>query len=788
MKKKIIYGLLFAVAMVTASSSFVSCKDYEGDDYAGLKEQNLKLADALQKQIDGMSAYAKLTDLKDWALRTDLDNYLKLSDYNAIKDTTELHKWVDAIQASVNALKNDSVKKYADLIQQNNKLITSIGDTLHQFVFAWGDELATALANAGKAKQIALSYDNDTLRWAEAERLAKEADLIADSAWNYVKGAKANKVLDGNNVKKSGEEFENLQELVDYFEEADQILQGEIDELNKRVDSVMNAMKKQVTGIIVQGTYSPVFGSGSLPLGIQTNILAAYASKAAVSAEVTFPSNVSADYVNNKATLTAKDLEFAQQFVSYTDVAVQPNQLLISEAADNAGKMYLTVNPTNIDFKDTKFTLVNSQGDECKVKLSALKPSQEVLKFGWTRTTIDAASENGFYEVNAQITKDDALKMQPEIDKEGFKDAVKKAVDGQKRMAVKEIARALFNSLQPVQRFGIQAKWYDDVKKSDVLYTSAYDVAAFTLNPLGFGFKVPSGKGTRIPTIDKKLIADELHINLTVDPLVVTAQDKATGKYIMLVEIPLMALDGALLAQYPSGNTYQGYTIYYDVEDAAYYAFGGVEFRQGYAYIDFTPLFEQMYGDFNAALESNFNNANASINDRLDDIAAAINSYVDNANSWINRVNNLIDRLGDAVQPVLLWSNGKSAGELGGFVSANYAVGTAVKAGKEIALVPTSYSLELFAPAYKKSLLVTNAYKGGFSAQSAAGEASGLVDAVKTFSEQFKDYAVFEGNAFAPIAVKADSKFAGITFEIAYTAMDYEGKIAGRKFYLTVVE
>ena len=97
----------------------------------------------------------------------------------------------------------------------------------------------------------------------------------------------------------------------------------------------------------------------------------------------------------------------------------------------------------------------------------------------------------------------------------------------------------------------------------------------------------------------------------------------------------------------------------------------------------------------------------------------------------------------------------------------------------------------MFAPAYKKSLLVTNAYKGGFSAQSAAGEASGLVKAVEKFSAQFKDYAVFEGNAFAPIAVK--TKFdgvdlKGITFEIAYTAMDYEGKIAGRKFYLTVVE
>ena len=779
MKKKIIYGLLFAVAMVTASSSFVSCKDYEGDDYAALKEQNLTLAEALQAQIDGMSKYALKTDLKDWLLA---------SDYKAIEDTTELHKWVDAIQASVNALKNDSVKKYADLIHQNNKKIASLGDTLNHIVFMWGPDLASAYENMGKAKSIALSYDQDTTKIMS---LIHQADSIADKAWDFVKDAKAKKVLPGNEAN-AKDPFTNLQEVVDYFEEADQILQGEIDELNKRVDSVMNAMKKQVTGIIVQGTYSPVFGSGSLPLGIQTNILAAYASKAAVSAEVTFPSNVSADYVNNKAVITTKDAEKAAEWGFWpSEVTVQPGQLLISDAEDNAGKMYLTVNPTNIDFKDTKFTMVNSQGDECKVKLSALKPSEEVLKFGWTRATIDAASENGFYEVNAQITKDDALKLQPEIDKEGFKDAVKKAVDGQKRMAVKEIARALFNSLQPVQRFGIQAKWFDDVKNTDVLYTSAYDVAAFTLEPLGFGFKVPSGKGTRIPTFDKKLIADELHINLTVDPLVVTAQDKATGKYIFLVEIPLLALEGKFYADWSNGAgvaLYEGWTIYWDVEDNTSYRFTGVEMRQGYAYIDFTKLFEQMYGDFNAARESDFNNAAGTINKRLDDISAAVNSYIDNANSWINRVNNLIDRLGDAVQPVLLWSDGKNVGELGGCVSANYAVGTAVKAGKEIALVPTSYSLELFAPAYKKSLIVTNAYKGGFSAQSAAGEASGLVDAVKNFGAQFKDYALFEGNALTPISVKADSKYAGITFEIAYTAMDYEGKIAGRKFYLTVVE
>ena len=807
MKKKIIYGLLFAVAMVTASSSFVSCKDYEGDNYAEFQEKLASLQDAYNKQVQAMqdyvltSRYNAETGYSAAELAAKGTIQKRLDELE--KDTASLANRIaennKAIAAAQGLAERDSVYlrklllgwdnggSLGDMVTEAAGLLKDLlRDTAH-YNFAY-DTLSTYYKDWKFAYDTLSTYYKD---WNRAVIIADSALSIADSAWNFV-----NK----GNVNARGQKINTLQDMADAYDAAVDSLQDQITELFERVDSIKNAMRKQVTGIIVQGTYSPVFGSGSLPLGIQTNILAAYASKAAVSAEVTFPSNVSADYVNNKAVITTKDAEFAAACGFWpAEFTVLPNQLLMSDAEDNAGKMYLTVNPTNIDFKDTQFTLVNSKGDECKVELSALKPSQEVLKFGWTRTAIDAASENGFYEVNAKISKDNALKMQPEVDKAGFKAAVKAAVDGKKRMAVKEIARALFNSLQPVQRFGVQAKWFDDVKNTEVLYTSAYDVAAFTLEPLGFGFKVPNGKATRIPTFDKKLIADELHIDLKVDPVVVTAQDKATGEYIIAVEIPEMYLDSRLFTAAADGTiTYGGYNvIWYDGDaygswDCTAYNNTKLEVRKGYAYIDFTPVFEKMFGKFNAALESNFNNANASINKRLDDIAAAVNSYIDNANSWINRVNSLIDRLGDAVQPVLLWSDGKNAGELGGFVSANYAVGTAVKAGKEIALVPTSYSLELFAPAYKKSLIVTNAYKvvegSSMSAQSGAGETSGLVDAVQTFGAQLKDYALFEGNAFAPITIKADKKWAGITFEIAYTAMDYEGKIAGRKFYLTVVE
>ena len=48
MKKKIINGLLFAVALVAATSSFVSCKDYNGDNYAELQEKYLTLQAAFE--------------------------------------------------------------------------------------------------------------------------------------------------------------------------------------------------------------------------------------------------------------------------------------------------------------------------------------------------------------------------------------------------------------------------------------------------------------------------------------------------------------------------------------------------------------------------------------------------------------------------------------------------------------------------------------------------------------------------------------------------------------------
>ncbi len=802
MKKKIIYGLLFAVAMVTASSSFVSCKDYEGDDYAQLKEENLSLRQALQNQIDGMSAYALKTDLKDWALKTDLKDWalktdlkdwLLTSDYK--NDTTILHAWQRTIDASLEALNNDTAKwnNYAQLIQNNNKAIVYVTalakadsarswndsiriDELQQALQGWGPDLKEAVTEAAT---VAATVAKDSALWNNAVQ-------VADSAWNWINKGQA--------VDRNGKKFTDLQSLIKAYEAADDALQDQINALKKDVENIIGTLKKQISGVIIQGTYSPVFGNGSLPLGIQTNILAAYAGKAV--ADVQFPSAMKS--FDNRNIITEADQTWLEGLgLMPASENITAGQLLFNDETGNAGKMFLTVNPTNVDFSGTDFKLVNSKGYESRIQLSTLDASDEVLSFGWTRgTTVGKTSDNGFYEVTATISKDDALKMQPDFDKAGFKSAVKAAVNNQARLAVKEAARALFNSLQPAERFGVKAEWTDTVGKRSV--TSAFDIAALSIEPLGFGFKLPSSKYTRIPTINSKVIADKLHINLTIDPIVITEYDKATGKYVVKVEVDAKELDLSLLDNPEYKIKYYTYEKKDDPSSMIEVALVDVEkllkdpkFQKDVkivAIIDVTPMFEEMFGQFNATF-TKFNDAIGGINKTIDDVAASVNSYIDRANNWINRINNVLDNLGNAVQPVLTWSDGKNAGELGGCVSANYAVGTVIPQGGQVALTATSYSLELFAPAYKKSLIVTNAYKNGFAAQGSAGKASGLEDAVIAFNKDLKEngFDVFSSNSLKKQYIfTAKPEWAGVTFEIAYTAVDYEGKIAGRKFYITV--
>jgi len=634
------------------------------------------------------------------------------------------------------------------------------------------------------------AYDSIANVRAEALKNFNEAKALADSAIKL-----SNKALDSIQIVDA-----KVADLDKAMKEADKALQDQIDNLEKRVaanenniNNILGTLKKQITGVIIQGTYSPVLGNGSLPLGIQTNLLAAYASKS--TANVDFPSIYDEDYADSTTVLTAADQAYLQGLGYWPgEVSLTKGQWVLSDKAGNAGKVYLTVNPTNIDFEGTNFDLVNSKGQISRMKLENLKACDEVLNFGWTRgASVDGSSANGFYEAEATVATEDITKLQANINTEKFQEAFKEQLNSKgtslvSYAAAMDLARAVYSSLEPLQRFGVRAEWQDATMGGATrAYTSAFDIAATVVNPLGFGFKIPDSKYTRLPVFDTNYLKNKFHIKAQAKTLVVTAEEKATGKYSMWLVVDSLCLDASMKDVYRAANgqiydLYNGMIVYYDTDwFDVYRIYGNAALFSGAAYINLTPLVEEMYGQFNASLAS-INDVIAQANKRIDYVV----SYIDRYNSYATKVNKFIRNANNLLQPVLLWCDGQNVGQLGGVISGNYAAGTMVPAGGAVALVPTTYTLELLAPAYKKSVVCTNVYKDGKSAQGVQGA---LQEALTAVNGNLKKYGfdLYEGqslkNAFA---FDAKAEYEGMTFEFAYTALDYTGQIAGRKFYLTV--
>jgi len=279
--------------------------------------------------------------------------------------------------------------------------------------------------------------------------------------------------------------------------------------------------------------------------------------------------------------------------------------------------------------------------------------------------------------------------------------------------------------------------------------------------------------------------------------LEVTTAQREDGTFVILVEIPQLMLDPEAIdviydsnmnPVYVYGN---GYSIYADVYGNLDYLYF-TETRKGYAYIDFTPIFDELFGRFNDAF-AGLNTLDTQFNGKIDNIVDQVNYYINKYNSIADRVNNAINslpvRINNMLQPVLLYQSAKGFSRMSAsFLAGGTHLALNGQAEGEISILPTSYSLELLAPSYKKSLLVTNVYKTvDGKVQSAQGVQGDLEAALKDLNGQLADYACFSSyTKGAKLQVKKE--YAGMTFEIAYTAVDYNGKVAGRKFYFTVAE
>ena len=607
---------------------------------------------------------------------------------------------------------------------------------------------------------------------------------------------------------------------------ADTQLKNQIDAITTKMgkfeDQLANLtknFKQLVTSVIVQGTYNPIFGSLTAPFNVQSNVLAAYYGYAEVGGS--FPFTNAGMLVNKNNSLTPEDVNMIGT-VRNGSFDFSDGKLLTD---GNAGTIYLTINPTAIDFTGLDFALENSVGEESPVKLGMLTPSKKKLTFGWTRG-ISAPSTNGFYEAQAKIADEDIQKAKLVVDmtKSDIQEIFKDVTSPKDGIDIKNIANKVYSVVNDVcDANAVKAYWGTDANANSTL--SQYSIAATAVKPLSFAFMkdyhIDSFYGVdRVKNFINNTI-DGININLsfgeitvpeikkieikpleTVDP--VTGEKKFEKSVTISTEVEIEGQTiNVNLGDYINGK--------YEVKDETTgEVVGTINLGEMFkdqnitvktdpvkktitatGVVDMTDVIEDVYGqitdpiedvnemlgqletfmgDVNKMIEE-INGINQKIEDAKDDIASQINKYIDALNK---RLCNVVNGIHDRLQPLAIAHNGKEFYTLSEIENMPSKI-----SGNTLHIVPTTYTAELVVPAFKKYVAVVNVFKGSASAQ--GGDAACL-NALKAANNKGGMNTVVAGTT-------RDVEFVGekgYTYEIAYSALDYSGKAVTKKYYVTV--
>ena len=784
MKKKIINGLLFAVALVAATSSFVSCKDYNGDNYAELQEKYLTLQAAFDKQVSAM---------KDYVLTSKYNQEVG-ANYDVNKGT--IKQRLDDIEAELDPTNPNSL---AEQVHKNNEAILSLGDTLEHFVFMWGDDLKSAYANAGKAKQIALSYGTDTAAINTAIKNAKDvadyAKDVADKAWNYVNQGQA-KDKDGNTK-------EDFQAWVKYFEEADKALADDIAALQQDAANILKFIQQEVTGIEIQATYNPIFGTFSYPIGVQSNILGAYYGICGVKL-VKFPAGDRtpaqiASWATQAPAITSDELDDiydGEYFVR------EENDTLMLEGPGNAGKLYLTVNPSNVKFDDSYFTLRASDNTVSKVLLSPVKACTEQLKWGYNRAAAENSS-NGFYVATAQIKKEEANDVALSFNLKGMAKQIQNMMNDWSKTSASDIAKlalTIHDGLKTnVPRLGVQYQWKDAVSGDWKNYVSKYDIAAVSVKPLGFDFLltkdeesgnvVPMDFSQGIVKFKNKLTAKEQALGQEILALLKVSIDipagatgdiekTADGKYILTVTVK----DGQFGGYDAAGNPLP--VVDFTALEDAIAALPGSTYTTSIRKV-YLPKGDTKIPVDITALFTALKNVETALGKASDKIENYIEKLINLQNKIFGKAEAFASNVNRYIQPALIGKCNQFNGYF--YPSRNYLAPTQIKKGQKIMFYPTTLTGEIVAPAFKKYVAISGVWK--VSDINSTDNAKAANDAVNAAADKKCLNTVFDGAEFNiqnGLVINTGELKAGYVYEFIYECLGYNGMVAGKKYYIEV--
>ena len=707
---------------------------------AGMKKQ----LDDLQSDFN--SAKAGWTE-KTQALTDSVKMALTLAQSDSIR-LDELEEKVKNNRTDIDQLKNDYDKL-------NNVTLPKLSGDLEQAK----EDIISARGVADEALQKANDLDRDLRALIETTK----NEILEEVANKYVSKADLENLTLGTINKW----YENSG-----IDNRFTTIENNYKDL---IASLTDFYSKLVTGVVVQGSESPVTGYVQTPFGLEMSVMGAYYGK------------------------TMEGFEFGgQNYKSGT---------LISDSDSNTGLIFVTVNPTNVDPNCIDFKLVDSQGNEAPFKLTPVNTNR-VLKFGVSRG-INVNEKSGFYALQVKLDAADVDKAKTwtSADAADLKDAAKNVLGKLRHpksssLNIGDIASSIENVFNNrLTRYGVKATWKFKNEKGEWVTkstVSGLNLAATAFKPLSYEF-LKDGINVdlpRIPSLQSFLNFSDYKFNWTPIEGMGNMKTSVTLKDMPDIDNIKVKLDGEIVVPTPTVNTNiwlvgketvtgtvnPDGTVSIDLGQLgakAEVTIGDTKVNpDGIKVTVDTSAKKDMTYDVEIPMDE-FNKIINNINNQVGNMIGNVNNIVDKVqgwsdkidgqvitrlNSYIKKFEHLLTKSNSLLQPTMLytaqngsWNQLPNAKEAAAHLKLNGGKASTV-------FVATSYTGELLAPAYKKYVHV-----------------NGPEGATVTGANINK---VIDGNIYK-IGFEANKPG---TYEIVYEAVDYSGKTVKRTFYVKVVE
>ena len=597
--------------------------------------------------VGGASTFVSCTDHEsDSAYDTSVSQIAKL---------TELNKWLGTLKET-----NKDLASAIDARIQANM------DVIKDGVFADRDRIEAAIQGSEAYQDLKGKVEGIDGRIAAIERL-RLTDSIA-----------AKKITDA--------------------------LNNRLDSVSGSLDKVLNSLVEQkLDGITVNATENPVTGYWNASfLGLNLKLASSFYG---VAAEGWEPDSFWGG-----------------------EKGIKKNECLGKN--ENAGYLYVSLNPTEIDPSLVKVELVNSQGEPAKgFKLGDIDNTDKVLTFGTKAATVSA---NGFYQV--PVIASDPQNDGVEFDKGALAAAAKNVLNELRNpqsndLDLSMIASALYKNIPVLTAYGVKAEYYLYNPNTETLEltktvkhaVSDYDIAAFAVKPVSYNFLKDNAtldklsnwavENFRLPSLSSKLnkFADALDVKVTLSAdkqkvnvytvvalMDVTAKQDPTTKSVWFYDKNGVKIDGSEIknAELSSVTTT---TLNVTTATGATEAHIQNVYKITTTDSTIADVVSELNSQIAGKLQPIKNNINK-VGNKWENVIAKVNPLLSKVASKIGSANKLL-------QPTILYvdqnGNPNTLSTIGGRLGTRF-----VGKGGEITLYATSWTAELLAPAYKKSISV----------------------------------------------------------------------------------